>query len=345
MSKTKRSRRDADFKSSDYSDRPRSKKRSQSSENESSFSPVRKKYDYEGSNSRRKDNRKYEREGKSDRRERKRTRDEDESRSRKDTRYERNGSEEMEHYSRKSKDVKDSRRYESRDKYDSRSKYGSEKFDDYEKGDRYWGRGESNPRDRKSNSERYSNKYTTSDEIKTVGSRYYGDTEHNHKKYRPVDDKENLDDENAKTKNNSELATERERNNISSTNESGLVKESTGVATASQKRNTDMLTSRTGGAYIPPAKLRMMQAQITDKSSAAYQRLAWEALKKSIHGHINKVNTANIRIIVRELLKENIVRGRGLLCRSIIQAQAASPTFTHVYAALVSVINSKVLVD
>lgn len=84
-----------------------------------------------------------------------------------------------------------------------------------------------------------------------------------------------------------------------------------------------------------------MQAQITDKSSAAFQRIAWEALKKSIHGHINKVNVDNIGIITRHLLKENIVRGRGLLCRSIIQAQAASPTFTHVYAALVAVINSK----
>lgn len=108
-----------------------------------------------------------------------------------------------------------------------------------------------------------------------------------------------------------------------------------------QQRTVDILTSKTGGAYIPPAKLRLLQAEITDKSSAAYQRIAWEALKKSIHGYINKVNVDNIGIITRELLKENIVRGRGLLCRSIIQAQAASPTFTHVYAALVAVINSK----
>lgn len=107
------------------------------------------------------------------------------------------------------------------------------------------------------------------------------------------------------------------------------------------KKAVDLLTSRTGGAYIPPAKLRMMQAEITDKSSEAYQRISWEALKKSIHGFINKVNVDNIGIVTRELLKENIVRGRGLLCRSIIQAQAASPTFTHVYAALVSIINSK----
>ena len=33
----------------------------------------------------------------------------------------------------------------------------------------------------------------------------------------------------------------------------------------------------------------MMQAQIQDKSSVAYQKLAWEALKKSINGLINKV--------------------------------------------------------
>lgn len=111
--------------------------------------------------------------------------------------------------------------------------------------------------------------------------------------------------------------------------------------TERQRRTVDLLTSKTGGAYIPPARLRMMQAEITDKASQAYQRIAWEALKKSIHGYINKVNVDNIGIITRELLKENIVRGRGLLCRSIIQAQTASPTFTHVYAALVSIINSK----
>lgn len=65
-----------------------------------------------------------------------------------------------------------------------------------------------------------------------------------------------------------------------------------------------------GGAYIPPARLRMMQAQITDKKSMQFQRLAWEALKKSIHGLINKVNVSNISFIVRELFQENIVRGR-----------------------------------
>lgn len=54
----------------------------------------------------------------------------------------------------------------------------------------------------------------------------------------------------------------------------------------------------------------MMQEQITDKNSLAYQRMSWEALKKSINGLINKVNISNIKIIIQELLQENIVRGR-----------------------------------
>ncbi|KAL7991589.1 hypothetical protein Chor_015845 [Crotalus horridus] len=108
-----------------------------------------------------------------------------------------------------------------------------------------------------------------------------------------------------------------------------------------KKEEVDPILTRTGGAYIPPAKLRMMQAQITDKNSLAYQRMSWEALKKSINGLINKVNVSNIRNIISELLQENIVRGRGLLARSILQAQSASPIFTHVYAAVVAIINSK----
>ncbi len=57
----------------------------------------------------------------------------------------------------------------------------------------------------------------------------------------------------------------------------------------------DPLTTRTGGAYIPPARLRMMQEGITDKASVAYQRIAWEALKKSINGLVNKVRAVSFQ--------------------------------------------------
>ncbi|KAM5351333.1 hypothetical protein ACJ41O_004056 [Fusarium nematophilum] len=102
-----------------------------------------------------------------------------------------------------------------------------------------------------------------------------------------------------------------------------------------------LLTMRSGGTYIPPARLRALQAQITDKTSKEYQRMAWEALKKSINGLINKVNTANIKHIVPELFGENLIRGRGLFCRSIMKAQAASLPFTPIYAAMAAIVNTK----
>ena len=49
------------------------------------------------------------------------------------------------------------------------------------------------------------------------------------------------------------------------------------------------LMTKTGGTYMPPHKLRALQASITDKTSEPYQRLTWEALKKSLNGLVNKV--------------------------------------------------------
>ncbi|KAI4108520.1 MAG: hypothetical protein L6R37_000956 [Teloschistes peruensis] len=102
-----------------------------------------------------------------------------------------------------------------------------------------------------------------------------------------------------------------------------------------------LLNSRSGGTYIPPARLRALQAQITDKKSKEYQRMAWEALKKSINGLINKVNVSNIKHIVPELFTENLVRGRGLFCRSIMKAAASSSAFVSIYAAMAAIINTK----
>lgn len=56
-----------------------------------------------------------------------------------------------------------------------------------------------------------------------------------------------------------------------------------------------LLGSRSGGAYIPPARLRAMQAEAAkDKQSAEFQRLSWDALRKSINGLINKVSWVDV---------------------------------------------------
>ena len=104
------------------------------------------------------------------------------------------------------------------------------------------------------------------------------------------------------------------------------------------KNNTN---GRAGGAYVPPFKLAQMMREIEDKSSPEYQRITWEALKKSINGLVNKINSSNVKNIVPELFNENLVRGKGLFARSVMKSQMASPQFSPVFAALVAVTNTK----
>ncbi|KAJ1736187.1 pre-mRNA-splicing factor cwc22 [Coemansia biformis] len=97
------------------------------------------------------------------------------------------------------------------------------------------------------------------------------------------------------------------------------------------------------GRYLPPALKRQLLAAGAgaDNADEARQRESWEQLKKRINGPVNKVNVGNIKEMVVELFGANLVRGRGLFCRSTMRAQALSTSFTAVYAALVAIINTK----
>ncbi|KXZ52169.1 hypothetical protein GPECTOR_10g798 [Gonium pectorale] len=116
-----------------------------------------------------------------------------------------------------------------------------------------------------------------------------------------------------------------------------------GEAAAQPVARKPVALGKAGGVYIPPFKLARMMAEQAeqDKSSPEYQRLTWEALKKSLNGIINKINVVNVKNILPEVFRENLVRGRGLFCRSLMKSQAASPSFTPVYAALLAVVNTK----
>ena len=46
---------------------------------------------------------------------------------------------------------------------------------------------------------------------------------------------------------------------------------------------------------MPPFKLAQMMAAAEDKESAQYQRLTWDALRKSINGLVNKARRAQLR--------------------------------------------------
>lgn len=160
----------------------------------------------------------------------------------------------------------------------------------------------------------------------------------------------------------------------------GEAGEGAGAGALVKKSNFDaaaefakLVGTRTGGAYIPPSRLRAMQRDAEkDKSSAEWQRMTWDALRKSINGLINKVrcpdliihlprpfdfnadtdtdcgrlrwkqvNTSNIKYIIPEMFQENLIRGRGLFARAIMKAQASSLPFTPVFASLVAIINTK----
>lgn len=108
-----------------------------------------------------------------------------------------------------------------------------------------------------------------------------------------------------------------------------------------------VMPALTGGVYIPPFKLKKMleeakQAEGNHQGqSVAAKRLEQEQLRKAINGIVNKVNVANIKEVTANLFEMDLVRGRGLLAKAIMKAQAASTNFTNVFAALIAIINTK----
>ncbi|TID26190.1 hypothetical protein CANINC_002817 [Pichia inconspicua] len=104
----------------------------------------------------------------------------------------------------------------------------------------------------------------------------------------------------------------------------------------------ELLKLKSGGAYVPPAKLKALMANVVlEDDSEELQKLQWESLKKRINSTINKVNKENIREMVVTLFKLNLIRGKGLLCTNLMKAQEFSTSYTDVYASLICVINSK----
>ncbi|KAG5489683.1 hypothetical protein GH5_00562 [Leishmania sp. Ghana 2012 LV757] len=94
--------------------------------------------------------------------------------------------------------------------------------------------------------------------------------------------------------------------------------------------------------YVPPHRRQAAASsseELTSTSSVAFQQEAWRALARSITGVVNRVSKDNLEQSAVELLRENLVRGRGLLARSMMRTQQVDPDLTPVLAALASRIN------
>lgn len=102
----------------------------------------------------------------------------------------------------------------------------------------------------------------------------------------------------------------------------------------------------TTGSQIQPSpdtRIDHEAKDVNDKSlEYKQQRESWETEKRRIHGTINRLNTATIKPLIHELISTvNIIRLRGVLAKSILQAALSAPKYSTVYAALVAVINTK----
>jgi len=109
------------------------------------------------------------------------------------------------------------------------------------------------------------------------------------------------------------------------------------------------------GLYIPPRKRQQLLAQkerenagienmqtLDNPGSITRQRETWETLKKDIHGTINRINISTLKPLLSSLFeKANLIRGRGILARTLLKASITSPSFAHIYAGFIAVINTK----
>lgn len=103
-----------------------------------------------------------------------------------------------------------------------------------------------------------------------------------------------------------------------------------------------LLEQQQRGKYVPAAKIRALMKENDEVSPEEQQKQDWEKLKKRINGIVNKVNKENLKTMVVEIFKVNILRGKGLFCNSLMASQQLSSSHTGVYASLVCVLNSKI---
>lgn len=79
--------------------------------------------------------------------------------------------------------------------------------------------------------------------------------------------------------------------------------------------------------------------KLFDYFSDKHQKITWYKLRSTLHNLINSVNAVNIGTIKKQLLKQNILRGKGLFCRIILKTLFNSINKAHVLASLVAAIN------
>ncbi|KAH8740713.1 hypothetical protein FG386_002675 [Cryptosporidium ryanae] len=93
--------------------------------------------------------------------------------------------------------------------------------------------------------------------------------------------------------------------------------------------------------YVPPFKKRKREKAMFTNNRVIQEKF-WKKLEKDIKGEINKLNFSNIEQVLISILKNNIVRGRGILANCIIKAQLSSQFYTPVISCLSAILNCNI---
>lgn len=78
-----------------------------------------------------------------------------------------------------------------------------------------------------------------------------------------------------------------------------------------------------------------------EPGSEEAQRDAWTNMVKKVHGAINRVTVETVDVACKALFRVNLVRARGVFCKTVLRAQFGSPGLSDVFAAVIAVVNSR----
>ncbi|KAL5238475.1 hypothetical protein ACI65C_005885 [Semiaphis heraclei] len=89
--------------------------------------------------------------------------------------------------------------------------------------------------------------------------------------------------------------------------------------------------------------LKAIPEYTVNKLSDEYQKTSWKILENSISNLIRQLNSEDkAKEIKKKILRLNIIRGRGILCKCIMKAQLASTGNTQIYALFIALIYEEI---
>lgn len=91
--------------------------------------------------------------------------------------------------------------------------------------------------------------------------------------------------------------------------------------------------------YVPPHRRKDIELDEGDTASLKVQKATWDALSRSITRIFNQLDMNNAEVTATELLRENIIRGRGLVAQAAIRVQHLNADLTPAIVAVLSKVN------